>query len=105
MASFVIRDNLGRVWDQIVSFGGPRQATAAGEAVEVMEAVEVAAAPPAAAVPMASAVALAPVWPPARREDERMRTAGGAGAQDPRDAPSWPAPAASGEVLADDYDD
>ena len=183
----IFGDNLSRVWDQIVSFGGARPATAAGEmgkavaagsaegaadadgdagrgvrlagppaaaaparlraAAESGETAQAAAAPAtvvqagpagapapaaapigqggtaaatvvagtasaaiaasaAAAAPGAPAAAgAAPAWPPARREGERPRTAGAAGAADPRDAPSWPEPTASSEILADDYDD
>jgi cyanophycin synthetase len=148
----VFGDNLGRVWDQIVSFPGARP-VAAGEAAVAAEGAAAAgdafsAGPPAAAAPAglaavaegggpAKAVAPAaasvpnaparpgaapakaapaapappaakavavhslpippgePVWPPADRER----------AAEAREAPSWPAPAASFEILSDDFDD
>jgi cyanophycin synthetase len=170
----IFGDNLGRVWDQIVSFRGPRpegagedattaeaavmagKASTAGEAAGAGEgssagppaaaapaggagetvdggpaqaapaapaaaAVQTAPARPAAAPaltapaqPAAWAMAVdsspsapgAPAWPPADRERAQFGTAGRSSAgADPRDAPSWPAPAASSEILADDFDD
>ena len=122
----IFGDNLGRVWDQIVSFRGPRPggagedaATAeaavpsvtAGKAATGAEAAAAAgdvssAGPPAAAAPAGGAAEArdgAPAWPPADRG--RDGTARASGAVEPREAPSWPAPAANTEILPDDFDD
>ena len=150
----IFGDNLGRVWDQIVSFPGERP-EGAGEAAVAAGDVS-SAGPPAAAAPVGGAgetvgsgpaqaaapaaaamqavparagagpvltvptqpaaqapaagsppgVPGAPVWPPADRERAQFGTAGRSSAGvDPRDAPTWPASAASSEILADDFDD
>jgi cyanophycin synthetase len=170
----IFGDNLGRVWDQIVSYRGARpegageEATAAGATATAVKAAtggEAAAegsvssaGPPAAAAPAgdagetvgggpAQAVAAAPAavavqaappspaaapaltapappaaramavdsspsapgvpaWPAADRERAQFGAAGRSSAgADPRDAPTWPAPAASSEILPDDFDD
>jgi cyanophycin synthetase len=170
----IFGDNLSRVWDQIVSFRGPRpeaaredavtaeaavmagRAGTAGEAegagdvssagppaaaasaggaseaggggpaqaavaAPVATAVQAAPARPAAAPaltapapPAARAMAVdsspsapgAPAWPPADRERSQTSSAArSSAATDPRDAPSWPTPGASTEILPDDFDD
>ncbi|HXO27851.1 MAG TPA: cyanophycin synthetase [Thermoanaerobaculia bacterium] len=166
----IFGDNLGRVWDQIVSFPGtrpegagedattagagvtenattegeaaaardisfagpPAAAAPAGRAAEVGSAgpapakVQAATAVPAALARSAAAPALAardavagpaaqaaaanspsaPVWPPADRERSQTSSAArSSAATDPRDAPSWPTPGVSAEILPDDFDD
>jgi cyanophycin synthetase len=164
----IFGDNLGRVWDQIVSFrgarpegagegattaeaavmarkaagagdvssagppaaaapaggagetvgGGPAQAAAAAPAAVAVQAAPAspAAAPvlTAPAPPAARAMAAdsppsapgAPAWPPADRErSQTSSVARSSAATDPRDAPSWPTPGASTEILPDDFDD
>ncbi|HEY6321936.1 MAG TPA: cyanophycin synthetase [Thermoanaerobaculia bacterium] len=99
--------------------GGPAQIAApAGAAVQAAPARAgvgpLPTARTAVAGPSAQAVAgktvspasSAPVWPPADRERGQAGTAGRSSAgADARDAPSWPAQAASSEILADDFDD
>jgi len=98
--------------------GGPAQAAVA---VPAAAAVQAAPARPAAAPaltapapPAARAMAAdsspsapgAPAWPPADRERAEFGTAArSSAATDPRDAPSWPTPGASTEILPDDFDD
>jgi len=54
----------------------------------------------------ASSCSRAPVWPPSDRESAPTGIAARSSAgTDPRDAPSWPAPAASSETLPDHIDD
>jgi len=169
----IFGDNLGRVWDQIVSFRGAlpagggegtaEAAVTAGRTATGAEAAAVgkvsSAGPPAAAapaggagerrgrgpekagapapaaaqeapartavgpalaaravvaVPGAQAVAAettppipsAPAWPPATRDRAQFGTAGRSGeGPNPRDEPTWPAPAATAEILPDDFDD
>ncbi|HXO27853.1 MAG TPA: hypothetical protein VOA80_10940 [Thermoanaerobaculia bacterium] len=98
--------------------GGPAQAAAAAPAAVAVQAAPAspAAAPALAAPAQPAARAMAagsppgapsePVWPPANRERDQFGTAGRSSAgADPREAPTWPAPGASSEILADDYDD
>jgi cyanophycin synthetase len=53
-----------------------------------------------------AATPIAPAWPPATRDRAPFGPAGRSGeGPDPRDAPSWPAPATTSEILPDDFDD
>src|SRR5579864_7298351 len=93
--------------------GAPAQAGALAAAVQVAPARPAAApalivpAPPVAQATAAEApsgTAVAPVWPLADRERNQAGPAGRSPAgTDPRDSPIWPA--ASSEILPDDFDD
>ncbi len=74
--------------------GGPAQAAAPALTAQPAARVMAVDSPPSA--PGAEA------WPPADRERAAGRSSAGA---HPPDAPSWPAPAASSEILPDDFDD
>jgi cyanophycin synthetase len=95
---------------------GPTQAAAPAPAV-VQAAPSQASAVPVLTVPTQPAARPttagsppaapnAPVWPPADGERAPFGTAGRSSAgADPRDAPAWPAPAASSEILPEEFDD
>jgi len=115
----IFGDNLARDWDQIVSFRGGRPE--GGEAA-VAAADLSSAGPPAAAAPAGGAgeegargpaqamtagtappASSAPVWPPA--DHGRHGAARASATAEPLEAASWPAPAASPDLVPDDFDD